>query len=220
MQTIDFRSIPLFASVSDDELSRLRSEGRLLHVQGGLTLYRQGEQVDSLYTLVEGRLALATERDGVRHVVMMPPTGTSFPLTSLAGGGRAMMSAATVSSCRLIVIPVHTIHDLTAANNTFAQAVISEMLAVSRTLVEVSHSRGLMSPSERLATWLWENLAPRSEVQIYALPVTQRVIAASLGMSIATLSREFAKLAESGVELARSEVRIRDPEALRRIAVG
>jgi CRP-like cAMP-binding protein len=220
MSRIDFRSLPLFACVTDDELRRLNCEGREIEVGAGVSLYQEGEAVDSLYTLLEGRVAMTRQRGKAECILLMPCAGSSFPVTSLAGGGRSILSATTVSSCRLVVVPVHTVHDLITGNNDFAQAVIAAMLSMSKNLVEVSHSRGLLSPTERLANWLVDNLAPRPEVEVYPLPFKQRVIAAALGMSIATLAREFARLEEHGVELARSTVRIRDAEELRRLASG
>ena len=70
------RALPLFASVSVDELFRMAGTGQQIRHDAGTTLLREGAVPESLHLLLDGRVIASERRAGAREIE--PPTALGF----------------------------------------------------------------------------------------------------------------------------------------------
>ena len=80
------RTISLFATCTDDELSRVAQRTRFVEYKKGELVYREGDRSDALYIVASGRLQVFTIADGQKHIYTVLHNGDTFGEVSLLTG--------------------------------------------------------------------------------------------------------------------------------------
>jgi len=189
-------------------------------INRGETLYRAGDDFNSLYAVRSGffKSTLILE-DGREQVTGFHMAGE---IVGMDGIGSDLHTSSTVSleDSEVCVIPYSRLQDLSLSLNGLQRQFHKVM---SREIVRehgVMLLLGSMRAEERLAAFLL-NLAQRFAARGYSpmefhLRMTRDEIGSYLGLKLETVSRAFSKLQEDGlINVQQKHVRLLNQEALK-----
>jgi len=186
------------------------------------TLFRNGEPFTSLYAIRTGvfKTRVASE-DGRDQVTGFQMAGEIIGLDGIVNDQHTC-DAVALEDSEVCVMPFERIEEL-SREVTALQRHVHQIM--SREIVRehgVMLLLGSMRAEERLAAFLL-NLVQRLHARGFSrselvLRMTREEIGSYLGLKLETVSRTLSKFAADGmVEVEQRNVRILDPEALRRI---
>ena len=97
------RRAPLFSALDDAEASSLRESMVLVKVSKGNTLFKEGDDGNRLYVVLEGKLKLGiTSKDGRENLLSILGPGEMFGELSLFDPGPRTATATAVTDARLL----------------------------------------------------------------------------------------------------------------------
>lgn len=186
------------------------------------TLFRNGEAFTSLYAIRTGVFKTrVTSEDGRDQVTGFQMAGEIIGLDGIVNDQHTC-DAVALEDSEVCVMPFERIEEL-SREITALQRHVHQIM--SREIVRehgVMLLLGSMRAEERLAAFLL-NLVQRLHARGFSrselvLRMTREEIGSYLGLKLETVSRTLSKFAAEGmVEVEQRNVRIVDPEALRRI---
>ncbi|MGO4393519.1 fumarate/nitrate reduction transcriptional regulator Fnr [Variovorax sp. M-6] len=186
------------------------------------TLFRNGEPFTSLYAIRTGVFKTrVTSEDGRDQVTGFQMAGEIIGLDGIVNDQHTC-DAVALEDSEVCVMPFERIEEL-SREITALQRHVHQIM--SREIVRehgVMLLLGSMRAEERLAAFLL-NLVQRLHARGFSrselvLRMTREEIGSYLGLKLETVSRTLSKFAADGmVEVEQRNVRIVDPEALRRI---
>ena len=186
------------------------------------TLFRNGEPFTSLYAIRTGVFKTrVTSEDGRDQVTGFQMAGEIIGLDGIVNDQHTC-DAVALEDSEVCVMPFERIEEL-SREVTALQRHVHQIM--SREIVRehgVMLLLGSMRAEERLAAFLL-NLVQRLHARGFSrselvLRMTREEIGSYLGLKLETVSRTLSKFAADGmVEVEQRNVRIVDPEALRRI---
>ena len=132
------RRVPVFASLSDDFLDRLRDHVELSRVDPGQVICRQGEAADSFYLIRIGFVKVSQALPGGEMVVAYLGRGSYFGEIGLLGGGGRVATCTALDHVELVRIRAEDF-----------QAMVKEFPAVRQILTNVARAR-LAANQERV----------------------------------------------------------------------
>jgi CRP/FNR family transcriptional activator FtrB len=198
--------LPPFSSVNTEDLLILNEASDLARIGPGEEVLRQGETPRDLIFLISGYVAVShSPHLGQRRLadVAVPPRLISGAAS--LGATPAINSYHTITSVRLVLVPVATFHVLMERSAELAQALnrylLGELQQREREVVELK----LSTSAQRLARYLLELAGPPGEPPArFLLPFEKRFLAGKIGCTQESLSRTFALLRTLGVETGQS----------------
>jgi len=99
------RSVPLFGSLSDDELRELRDLLRTRAVQANTPLFHAGDQGDAMYLVESGRVRISITDDDEKEIILAELTqGDFFGEMAIIDGKQRSASAAVTEDAVLAVL--------------------------------------------------------------------------------------------------------------------
>jgi CRP-like cAMP-binding protein len=101
---IILRQLPLFKSLSDDQLDALLPRGRVVHFGRGETLIHQGASGDSMFILVNGETSVVAERSGQTAHIASLKAGDCFGEMSLLTGEQRSATVVATTDCEAVEI--------------------------------------------------------------------------------------------------------------------
>lgn len=212
------RSLPLFASASEDSFRQLTAGAFLQRFPAGTTLLTEGDQVDFLYVLLDGLAELqGTWNDKETTLAVLRPVST-FILAAVVLEADALMTARTIERSDILMLSGESLRRAMQTDPQFCFAVSQELAGCYRGLVRTVKNQKLRGGVERLANYLVAEQARQGGGQTLVLPHEKRVLASLLGMTPENLSRAFATLADYGVSVQGPEVSLNRPVVLERLA--
>lgn len=212
------RSLPLFASASDETFQSLTAGAFLQKFPAGTTLLTEGDPVDFLYVLIDGLAELqGTWNDKETTLAILRPV-SSFILAAVVLDADALMTARTIERSDILMLSGEAIRRAMLEDARFGFAVSQELSGCYRGLVRTVKNQKLRGGAERLANYLVAERVRQGGDQTLVLPHEKRVLASLLGMTPENLSRAFANLADYGVVVNGPEVTISRPVVLERLA--
>ena len=186
------------------------------------TLFRNGEAFTSLYAIRTGVFKTrVTSEDGRDQVTGFQMAGEIIGLDGIVNDQHTC-DAVALEDAEVCVMPFDRIEEL-SREVTALQRHVHQIM--SREIVRehgVMLLLGSMRAEERLAAFLL-NLVQRLHARGFSrselvLRMTREEIGSYLGLKLETVSRTLSRFAADGmVEVEQRNVRILDPEALRRI---
>jgi CRP/FNR family transcriptional regulator, cyclic AMP receptor protein len=214
------RSAPLFSALSDEEAASLRASMTLVKVTKGHTLFKEGEEGDRLFVVLDGKLKLGkSSPDGRENLQEILGPGEMFGELSLFDPGPRTATATAITDAKLLMLPHEKVLDLI----TSQPAVSLELLR--RLAQRLRDSRGEQSDlvfvdvPGRVAKAiidLGERFGEQKEDGLHVKhDLTQEELAQLVGASRETVNKALADFAARGwVSLEPRAVVIKDYERI------
>jgi CRP-like cAMP-binding protein len=203
--------IPVFSGLKPQTLATLLEEATVSNLRPGRALFRQGEQAQAFFIILDGWIKLyRVTPAGDEAVLNVLTTGESFAEAVSFTSGRYPATASAVTPARVMVIPADHVLSCIREMPDVAIAMIASTSQHLHRMVHQIEQLMAHSATQRVAQFL-ASLAPRARGPCkITLPYDKSLIAGRLGLKPESLSRVFAKLRSIGVEVRASTVEVRD----------
>lgn len=208
------RQLPLFATMAQPTFDLIAPASFLQKFPAGVQLITEGETADFLHVVIEGSVELfATGNNRETAVAVVQPV-TAFILAAVIKDMNYLMSARTLDTTRILMIPAELLREAMERDNAFSQAMVLELARGFRTMVKLVKNQKLRTSSQRLANFLLLLDQEQGSTGDIKLPFEKRLIASLLGVTPENLSRSFKVLQDHGAIIERDRVRIDAPDKL------
>lgn len=212
------RPLSLFRGMTDERFEAIVQPAFLQRFPPHVMLFERGTTPDFLHVVLDGSVELfARHRDRETTVDVLRPV-TSFVVAAAVLRQPVLMSARTLETSRILMIPVEMVQQAMQSDLRFAQAIIHEIAHAYRGMVKDLKSQKLRTSVERLANWILCEQARQGHGGSFEIPFDKRTLASRLGMTPENLSRNFATLTRHGVEVQGRTIRVTDPQSLMDLA--
>ena len=212
------RSLPLFSGMLEENLDAMLTGSFLQRFPATVILFSESDHTDFLHILVEGQVELfaqANNREGT--MTLIKPVST-FVLASALSDGAYQLSARTLQSSQILMIPAENVRATMAIDSNFAEKAVVELASCYHGVVRAYKNIKLRTAVERLANYLLVQDRRQSADGSVTLPVEKRTLASMLGMSPENLSRAFNTLKPYGVAVDGAEIRLSNVADLETLA--
>lgn len=214
----EMKTLQLFAGVAPDHVDQMLRISFLQRFPAHVELVREKDPADFLHVIVDGSVEVfAAYRDRETTVSVLGP-GHSFIVAAVVLDRVYLKSARALSPCRILMIPADAARKYFSQDAAFARSLALELAVAYRGVVKELKNQKLRSSLERLANWLLARDRDTGDKGTFDLPFDKKVLASRLGMAPEVLSRMFATLSQYGVSVSGPTIRLKDIEALRRLA--
>jgi len=187
-----------FANLDESALRALAPHGAVRSFSKNAVVVSEGDETDSLYILLSGRVkAFVSEEDGREVVLSTVGVGDYFGELVLDGGPRSA-SIMTLEACRFFVIPRGDIEGLLDRNPAFARHLIRMLIGKVRTLTQKVLDLALKDVYGRFAKFIDENAVEEKGMRVVSERLTQHDIAARIGGSREMVNRIVKDLTAGG----------------------
>jgi CRP/FNR family transcriptional regulator, cyclic AMP receptor protein len=212
--------VPLFAELSEEELSRVASVAIPRSFPKGVRVFHEGDDSDACYVVRSGDLRVTREHSDGRAIALATlGSGDFFGELAMLDGGSRSASVETLADAELLALPAVDMRRVIAAHGDIAAKLI---VALTRRLRETNERVARQSfqtvPSRVagvLAQLIAEEAIPEERAGI-TVRMTQSDLAQLAGTSRESVSRFLATLERAGVvAVGRGRVTIVEPRRLR-----
>jgi CRP/FNR family cyclic AMP-dependent transcriptional regulator len=185
-------------TLSDADLMAVGSHGIARSYPKNTIIVSEGDQTDSLYVILEGRVKVFVSDNAGREMLLSTQgAGEYFGEMSLDEGPRSA-SIMTLEPSRFLVVPKKDFRDFVAKNPGFALHLIEKLIQRARALTASVKSLALMDVYGRVARLLLELAEEKNGMLVIAERLTQQDIASRIGASREMVSRILKDLAQGG----------------------
>lgn len=206
--------LPLFREMQEDQRERIFSGSFLQVFPPQLTLFELGQHPDFLHVLVDGLVELYTHSAGRDTTMRIVEPVTSFILAAVVTDMPYLMSARTLTSSRILLVPAALVREVVKQDCALMQATMRELALAYRDMVRALTDMKLRQSAERLGNLLLQQERRQGGSGTVQLKAEKRLLASLLGMTPENLSRAFGVLASHGLEVDGAIVRVNDRTAL------
>jgi CRP/FNR family cyclic AMP-dependent transcriptional regulator len=185
-------------TLSDTDLMAVGSHGIARSYPKNTIIVTEGDETDSLYVILEGRVKVfVSDGEGREMVLLTQGPGEYFGEMMLDEGPRSA-SIMTLEPSRFLVVQKNDFRDFVANNPAFALSLIDKLIGRARALTANVKSLALMDVYGRVARLLLE-LAEETDGKM-SIPqrLTQQDIASRIGASREMVSRILKDLSTGG----------------------
>src|SRR5688572_12470606 len=185
------------ATLTAAELDEISRHGVVREFRDRTMLLSEGDESDSLYIILQGRVrAFVSDPQGREAVLSVLGPGEYFGEIALDEGPRSA-SIMTLEPCRMLVVPRAEFAQFVKGSPTFAMHFINHLIGRIRALTDNVRSLALMDAYGRVARLLLESSVTEDGRQ-YVPKLTQVEIASRVGCSREMVSRIFKDLVQGG----------------------
>ena len=212
-------ALPMLAAFGPQQIAALNEAADLARLGPDETLFQEGDRLEQFHILLTGFVVETRGQLGKTALtdVIAPVNPIGFASAML--GAASPTGARTVTSARLIIIPVQELQTIIRTNPGLGLPFLDHALVSMREQTLELCNMKLRSSVQRLAGFLLGLVEdPEINPARFVLPYEKRFLAARIGCSQENLSRAFAALRRLGVETQRGIVVLRDVPALRAFA--
>ena len=175
------RSVPLFASLSDEAATELRELLLEKDVPTNTRLFNKGETGDAMYLIETGRVRISIKDDDNKEITLTEiAQGDFFGEMSLIDGRQRSADATVVEDARLSILPRQQFLTFVRTNPDVALgmlAALSDRLRRTDELIRSRVSRNVNEEQERRST-----MADRAADLIAEFGGSWKFIGASMGL--------------------------------------
>ena len=214
------RQTPLFASLSDPELSLVAARSSTRSYAAGELLFSEGEACRGLYVVMSGRIRIfKISRSGREQVLAIEGAGRSVAELPVFDGGNYPASAVAVEASEIILILREDFRALCLETPELSLKLLQVVGGRLRQLIAIIEELSFTTVRGRLISWLLRrakhagrpNLGPVA----FDLGATHQEIASQIGTVRELVSRNMARLqAEGLIQVNGHEIIIPDKAAL------
>jgi CRP/FNR family transcriptional regulator, transcriptional activator FtrB len=214
-------AVPLFERLDASLLERIDAITEQMTAEPDHVLSEQGAMPECLHVLLDGQVALSsTATDGTTAVVEVLHPIDHFVMASVLTRLPYLMTARTVTRCRLLAIDAAGLMDLVEHEAPLANSLLRSVSREFRTMVRQVRDLKLRTAAQRLGCYLLARVKDGEAVKAdFRLPFDKGLLAARLGCRQENLSRAFATLRAYGVETHGGRVILHDIPRLKALAV-
>lgn len=203
-------STTVFGSALDEnELRDLSTQGVLKSYPRNTVIVSEGDETDSFFILVSGRVKVyVSDEDGREVVLRTHGAGEYFGEMALDGQPRSA-SVMTTEPSRLMVIPKAKFRDFVRTHPDFTIHLIEKLIGRVRALTENVKSLALMDVYGRVARLMLDLARPEDGKLVIQEKLTQQDIASRVGASREMISKIFKDLSTGGyISIAHKRITI------------
>src|SRR3989441_11525463 len=187
-----------FTNLDESALRALAPHGAVRSFSKNAVVVSEGDETDSLYILLSGRVkAFVSEEDGREVVLSTVGVGDYFGELVLDGGPRSA-SIMTLEPCRFFVIPRRDIEGLIDRNPAFARHLIRMLIGKVRSLTQKVLDLALKDVYGRFAKFVDDSAIEQDGARVVPERLTQQDIAARIGGSREMVNRIVKDLTAGG----------------------
>jgi CRP/FNR family cyclic AMP-dependent transcriptional regulator len=185
-------------TLSDAELMAVGSHGISRSYPKNTIIVSEGDQTDSLYIILEGRVKVFVS-DGEGHDLVLSTQGAGeyFGEMVLDEGPRSA-SIMTLEPSRFLIVPKVEFRSFIERNPAFALSLIEKLIGRARALTSSVKSLALMDVYGRVARLLLELAEEGNGKMVISQRLTQQEIASRIGASREMVSRILKDLSTGG----------------------
>jgi CRP/FNR family cyclic AMP-dependent transcriptional regulator len=179
-------------------LERLAGHGNVRAFPAHAILINEGDQTDTLYILLAGRVKLYSSADNGREIVLTVLTpGQYFGELSLDGAPRSL-SAQALEATRCCVVAADELRQFLAAEPDFALHLTHKLMRMVRRLTEQVKSLALQDVYGRIVRLLMDLSDEAGSERVLRYKLTQQDIADRVGSSREMVNRIMKELSAGG----------------------
>lgn len=212
--------IPLFGSLSDDELVRIAQGCQLMRLTRGDMVFRTGETCDAFYVVILGQVKLyVSAPNGQEKVIEIVGPGRSFAEAMMFLEVPYILNVQSLTDTLLIRVSKKTVFGEIEQDPRFALRMLAGISRRLHGLVQDVEGYALHSGMQRLIGYLLRDVedtnAANTGVVKVSLPVSKATIASRLSLTPEYFSRVLHELeAEGLIAIDKRDVRILDVQRL------
>jgi len=217
VSTTVLKSVPLFASFPDDQLRMLVTVVTRRSAPRGSVIMAAGDQIDSLYIVISGRLkVMMSDADGKEVILSLIGPGEFFGEMGLIDDSPRSASVVTIEPCELMSISKRDFKKCLEENFDMAMAVMRGLVRRLREADRKIGSLALLDVYGRVARLLLDMSEDVNGQKIVAKRLPKQDIAKMIGASREMVSRVMKDLQMGGyIEMRGSTIVLRDTILLR-----
>lgn len=206
-EPFSLRDLPFFSAIEEKTLAALALDAKVETVQGGFSIFRQGDPVAAVVFVLRGFVkVMRIAANGEETLIAIRSDGESVIEPLAAPGEPCGVSAETVGVSTILRLPAARFARLAKESSALGEALANDARARISSLIGEIEALKSLNADQRLAYFIL-SLCPFGEESLrFRLPYDKRLIAAQLGVKQETLSRAFAKLREVGVRTETREI--------------
>jgi len=184
--------------LTEGELRTLSGEGVVKTFPKQAVIVNQGDETDSLYVILSGRVKVFLSDEAGKEVVLgTQGPGEYFGEIMLDGGPRSA-SVMTLEPCRFAIVPKEKFREFLRAHPDFSVHLIEKLIRRTRALTDSVESLALMDVYGRVARLLLELVTEEDGKLVIKERLTQQDIANRVGASREMISKIFKDLSTGG----------------------
>jgi CRP-like cAMP-binding protein len=218
------RSIPLFATMGDEQLDRMTAQANARRVPQGESVFEQGDPAKAFYLLLHGRLKVTqVTRDGQQIIVRVVHPGDLFGFTRALGRPDYPGTATAAVDSLVASWPTESWDGFVENNPQLAMSAIrtiGQRLDEAHTRIREMSTEEVERRVAHAVLRLVEQAGMRVETGMRVdFPISRRDIAEMTGTTLHTVSRILSAWETQGlVEGGRQRLVVCDAAALTRLA--
>ena len=211
----------LFAGLAPEALSELAGGTVERSFDSGAFLFRQGQEADGFYIVVEGELNVHRQgMDGREQVLHIFGAGEVCGEVPVFQGSDYPASAVATRRTRALYLPRSVFADIAERNPGVLMAMLASLSKRLRQFVDLIDDLSLKDVSARLARHLL-SLAEQQGRPVVRLESTKAMLASRLGTAPETLSRVLRKMQAGGmIQVNGRDVVLLDRDQVAELAEG
>lgn len=199
------REVPIFESLSEEELDRIISVRKHMYLKKGENLFLEGDKVSKLFIISEGMIKISkTTATGKEQIINILTVGDFLGESNILGDTlESNVSATAVKNTELCTISREDLKDILYSNPSICLKLLSEL---NKRLIEVENlSKNLSNnnPEARICCMLLEfsekygkDINGKIEID---LPLNREGMANYCGIARETLSRKLTLLENENI---------------------
>ena len=212
VSTAMLRSVPLFASLSEEPLRMLTTVVTRRSVTRSTIIMAAGDPVDSLYIVLSGRLkVMMSDADGKEVILSILGPGEFFGEMGLIDEAPRSASVVAIEPCELLAINRRDFKKCLAENFEMAMAVMRGLVRRLREADRKIGSLALLDVYGRVARLLLDMAETVDGQKMVTKRLPKQDIAKMIGASREMVSRVMKDLQTGGyIEMRGSSIVLRD----------
>lgn len=185
-------------ALQEELLRAIAARGGVKRYPAHTVLLTEGDEGDSLYILLSGRVKIYAANEAGKEVILTTlGAGEYFGELALDGGARSA-SVMTLEPCSCAVVTGANLREFVAAHPDFAQHLIVNLIRRLRRLTGSVKSLALEDVYSRVVGLLQALSVPDGAHRVLPQKLTQQDIAEHVGSSREMVSRIFKELTTGG----------------------
>jgi CRP-like cAMP-binding protein len=210
-----------YGSLSKSDISLLEDvERETQNLSAGELLHEQGEAFHYVYVVKSGWIVQSCDlKNGEKQNIRLSNSGDMVGVADLPYS-KALSSLSALTEAQVCPFPRKKFQDLLKQSDQLTRIFFTIEMRQQAMLAERIISMGLRTAEKRIAHFFMEMATQQDEIEeSYTLPLTQKMIGETLGISEVHVNRAMSSMKKNGcIKITRGRVDLIDIRALKEIS--